>query len=145
MMGLWIRTSAVLALLLLGFVGCAAHKSMVAVHPEKVTGMPVCSGCHADGYGKFDHRDGFYARHKILAGQSRTLCSACHGESFCSDCHNRRDEIAPSDKYRESPERSLPHRGDYLFQHRIDGKINPVSCAKCHGRTNNERCVTCHR
>lgn len=145
MMGLWIRTSVVLALLLLGFVGCTAQKSIRAVHPEKVSGMPVCSGCHTDGYAKFDHRDGFYGRHRFLAAQSRSLCAACHQESFCNDCHTRRDEIAPSDKYRESPERNLPHRGDYLFQHRIDGKINPVACAKCHGRTNNERCATCHR
>jgi len=131
--------------LLLGFIGCATQKSMTPVHPEKVTGMPVCTECHTDSYGKFSHQDGFYGRHRILASQSRVVCSTCHQESFCADCHTRRDELLPSDKYRESPERNLPHRGEYLFQHRIDGKINPVSCARCHGRMNNERCATCHR
>jgi hypothetical protein len=27
----------------------------------------------------------------------------------------------------------------------IDGKIDPASCYRCHGRTNNEQCVQCHR
>ena len=35
--------------------------------------------------------------------------------------------------------------GDYLSRHRIEGRIDPVSCLKCHGRQNNERCKLCHR
>jgi hypothetical protein len=39
----------------------------------------------------------------------------------------------------------LPHRGDYLNQHMIDGRINPALCARCHGRTDNQRCRACHK
>lgn len=134
-----------LSTILLGVVACSTQKSIVAVHPEKVSGSPNCSECHTDSYGKLNHQNDFYARHKYFAAQNRQVCAACHQENFCNDCHTRREEIKPSDKYKDSPERALPHRGDYLFQHRIDGKINPASCVKCHGRTNNERCVTCHK
>jgi hypothetical protein len=39
----------------------------------------------------------------------------------------------------------MPHRGDYITQHQIDGRINPAPCFRCHGRRNNERCAECHR
>jgi hypothetical protein len=29
--------------------------------------------------------------------------------------------------------------------HRIEGKLDPASCYRCHGRANNERCVACHK
>jgi hypothetical protein len=29
--------------------------------------------------------------------------------------------------------------------HMIEGQIDPVSCYRCHGRTNNEQCIVCHR
>jgi hypothetical protein len=27
----------------------------------------------------------------------------------------------------------------------IEGKIDPTSCYRCHGRANNEKCIVCHR
>jgi hypothetical protein len=26
----------------------------------------------------------------------------------------------------------MPHTGDYLSRHRIDGRLDPVSCRRCH-------------
>ena len=125
---------------------CANTNSMYKTHPEEVKGMPNCTECHQDRWGALNHQAvGFYEKHRYYAEQEKFACSTCHKESFCVDCHAHKDEIKPSDKYKESPERALPHRGDYLSQHRIDGRIDPASCAKCHGRTNNERCKTCHK
>lgn len=124
---------------------CAQTTSMVKVHPMEITGVPVCSQCHTDYRAALDHTADFNTRHKFYASQNKQNCSLCHKESFCSDCHAHKEELKPSDKLKESVERGLPHRGDYLTQHRIDGKINPAACMKCHGRTNNERCRTCHR
>jgi len=124
---------------------CANTASVARVHPEAVTGLPNCTECHTDAWASLNHQaPDFMIKHKIYAN-SRVACAACHQESFCSDCHAHKEEIKPSDKYFNSPELSLPHRGDYLSQHKIDGKINPASCVKCHGRQNNERCITCHR
>lgn len=118
----------------------------VLKHPMEVEAPVICSQCHTDWRGSLDHTAEFGGRlHKFSARQNVQACGLCHVESFCSDCHANREQLKPSDKYKDAPERALPHRGDYLNQHKIDGRINPVSCMKCHGRQNNGRCKTCHR
>jgi hypothetical protein len=125
---------------------CANTNSIARVHPEKVEGLPRCSECHTDSWVALNHQaEDFYLKHKFYAVQQQAACSACHEQSYCVDCHAHKEEIKPSDKYKERPELTLPHRGDYLSQHRIDGRINPASCLRCHGRENNERCKICHR
>ncbi len=132
----------VLALILFA---CAHTASMAARHPVDVPSMPLCSDCHSDYRAALNHTSDFSTRHRFYASQSRQTCGVCHKESFCSDCHAHKEELKPSDKFKDSPERALPHRGDYLTQHKIDGRINPSSCFPCHGRQNNERCQVCHR
>ncbi len=128
-----------------GIYACAHNASLGAVHPMEVTAPPQCSDCHTDWRASLNHTSDFAARHRFYAEQQSRTCSLCHKEAFCSDCHAHKEELKPSEKYTDSPERTLPHRGDYLNQHRIDGQINPASCMKCHGRSNNERCIACHR
>jgi hypothetical protein len=123
---------------------CAKTATIAAWHPVEVTAPVMCSDCHSDDRAAMNHTPDYGTRHKFYAAQNKQSCGICHKESFCSDCHAHKEELKPSDKYKDSPERSLPHRGDYLNQHRIDGRINPASCFPCHGRTNNERCKTCH-
>jgi hypothetical protein len=123
---------------------CAQTATIAAWHPVEVTAPPLCSDCHNDDRAAMNHTPDYSTRHKFYAAQNKQTCGICHKESFCSDCHAHKDELKPSDKYKDSPERSLPHRGDYLNQHRIDGRINPASCFPCHGRQNNERCKVCH-
>lgn len=136
---------AVLAFGLLTLYACANTSSFVRVHPE-VEGVPSCSECHDNSFSAFNHRNpDFKSTHRFFAGSSRQACASCHQESFCTDCHTHKDEIKPSEKFANQPERNLPHRGDYRNQHKIDGRVNPASCVKCHGRQNNARCVTCHK
>lgn len=124
---------------------CASTKSIAAWHPTEVTAPAICSECHTDARAAMDHTADFAAvRHRFYAAQNSRTCGVCHLDSFCSDCHAQKEELKPSDKYKDAPERMLPHRGDYLNQHKIDGKINPASCFPCHGRRNNERCRVCH-
>jgi hypothetical protein len=142
-----IMTLSALAALLLGLYACAGTSSIAKVHPMEIKTLAeaVCSNCHMDARVAFDHTADFLARHRFYAEQKKYICSVCHSESFCSDCHAGKAGLIPSDKYKDSPEIPYPHRGDYLVQHRIDGRINPALCMKCHGRRNNERCVTCHK
>jgi len=138
----------ILILLILGGVlyACAKSASVAKEHPMEVKGLSNCASCHTDQWGALNHRaSDFYLKHKFYGGQQKFACAACHQESFCADCHARKAEIKPSDKYKDSPERTLPHRGDYLSRHKIEGRIDPASCMKCHGRQNNQRCKTCHR
>jgi len=131
---------AVLALL----AACAATPSFLARHPVEVDKPPLCSECHVKGYSSQDHLPDFSARHGVLARQQAFTCTICHAESFCADCHAHKEEIKPSDKYLDNPGRTAPHPGDYLTQHKIDGRIRPATCFPCHGRQNNARCRTCH-
>ncbi|NTV50767.1 MAG: cytochrome C [Geobacteraceae bacterium] len=154
-----ITTPSLLALIcgLLFFNACSALNTksdrFPATHPEKLTETrPICSECHQDQlkavlkpYAAFDHTPLFIKEHRFTAGRDGQLCSLCHAASFCTDCHANRNEVKPSTKLGDRPDRELPHRGDFMTRHRIDGKIDPVSCYRCHGRANNEKCVICHR
>jgi hypothetical protein len=134
-----------LFVMLLGIYACAQTASRAVQHPVALTSAPMCSDCHTDARAAFNHTSDYLTQHKFYAKQQSQICATCHKESFCSDCHAHKEELKPSDKYKDSVERSLPHRGDYLNQHKIDGRINPASCMKCHGRSNNERCRLCHK
>jgi len=125
---------------------CANSASIARKHPVEVKGLVNCADCHSDQWQALNHRaDDFYHKHRFYAGQQKQACAACHQEGFCADCHAYKEEIKPSDKYKDAPEMTLPHRGDYLSRHRIEGRINPASCLRCHGRQNNEICLRCHR
>ncbi len=125
-------------------VACATTVSIAAKHPAEVEGMPVCSDCHDDWRANLDHRQDYIKRHGFYAAQQARTCELCHARSFCADCHANKEELKPSDKYKDAPQRTMPHRGDYINQHKIDGKLDPASCFPCHGRQNNERCKECH-
>jgi hypothetical protein len=133
-----------LAVFLAGLFACATHQSMAKAHPVEITTAPHCGECHTDGRAALDHTPDFATRHKFYAAQQRQTCSLCHRPAFCADCHANKEELKPSDKYKDAPARTMPHRGDYLTQHKIDGRVNPASCFPCHGRQNNERCKVCH-
>jgi len=127
------------------FYAFAEYKSVVNPHPVDIQNITACSDCHADERAAFNHTSDFNIRHGFYGAQKEAVCQACHKTSFCADCHANKEELKPSDKFKDAPDRFLPHRGDYITQHRIDGKINPAPCMKCHGRKNNERCKACHR
>ena len=125
----------VLLLMMSLLYACANTSSLPRTHPEDVrkqgNSSPDCSSCHKDLWANLNHRaPDFMSKHRFYAASSRQVCSSCHHESFCTDCHTRKDEIKPSEKITDAPDRSLPHRGDYLGQHKIDGRVNPVSDAK---------------
>ncbi len=129
----------------IGLFACAATHSLPSKHPVEIQEMPVCSLCHNDWKTTLDHLPDYITKHKYYAAQQRQTCGICHVESFCADCHAHKSEVKPSDMHMDEPTRSMPHRGDYPNQHKIDGKVNPASCFPCHGRQNNEQCRVCHR
>lgn len=127
--------------------------SLPASHPEALAAGPVsCSECHEDNqtgtmkaFGAFNHTPAFIKNHRFYASSDDRLCATCHKGAFCADCHTNQVEMKPTVKYGNRPDREMPHRGDFLTLHKIEGKLDPASCYRCHGRANNERCVACHR
>jgi len=146
-----------LAGLLALLASCAQMKSipgLPASHPETLAvGQQVsCSECHEDqqkgtmkAFDAFSHSPSFVKNHRFYAASDDRLCSTCHKVSFCSDCHTNQVEMKPSLKYGNRPDRDMPHRGNFMTLHKIEGKLDPASCYRCHGRSNNERCIACHR
>jgi len=110
----------------------------------------ICSYCHGAGdrnetYGIFDHTPDFALNHNVPAYQGEDICAMCHRTSFCTDCHGTRIELKPSLKNQDETYRPAQHRGDYLSRHRIDGRVDPTSCFRCHGNPKSaETCARCH-
>jgi hypothetical protein len=143
----WKMKGGFLAAMVLALLAaaCAGTGSLPAAHPEQLNRSPLCSECHSEWQSAYDHTADFAASHRFQARRDQALCVTCHAKAFCADCHANKEELKPSDKYKDEPWRRMPHRGDYLTRHRIDGRIDPVSCFKCHGQGNDWRCVACHR
>ncbi len=151
------RSLPIAALILITALFCAqvafaTEKKIPESHPITLLEKPRCTECHIDDTGvalkpieTFIHSPDWIKRHMFFASETSHLCNACHGTSFCLDCHADKDELEPADKYSGSVDRWLPHRGDYLYQHRIDGRLDPTACFRCHGRQNNRTCKRCHR
>ena len=147
----------VLAALFIALAACAqinALPSLPDSHPEALAaGQQVdCSECHEDRqkgsmkpYATFNHTRSFVKSHNLYAASDDRLCATCHKSSFCNDCHTNQVEMKPSLKYGHRPDREMPHRGNFITIHKIEGKIDPAGCYRCHGRGNNERCIACHR
>lgn len=130
----------------------AEDREIPESHHIDLAEKPMCTECHVSDdsadlkpIATFNHTSDFISRHRFYASQSSHLCNVCHRASFCTDCHAYKSELKPSERYSGSPERWLPHRGNYLFQHRIDGRIDPAKCFRCHARQNNKVCKKCHR
>lgn len=132
----------------------SSEKSFAATHPQALgAGRPVCSECHGaeamkgtfKSYDAYNHTPEFVRNHKAAANQDSATCAACHGQSFCADCHGGKGVMTPSTKLGNRPDRAMPHKAGYLSLHRIEGRMDPTSCYKCHGRANNEKCTVCHK
>lgn len=146
----------VLTLLLLALAACVALDSglnLPARHmsAEDLGEAPTqCTNCHeARGeklaFGNFNHTATWGQTHRQQALQQESVCAMCHQTSFCNDCHATNVELKPSLKNQSETYRQMPHRGDYLSRHRIDGRVDPTSCFRCHGNPKAAKtCVPCH-
>jgi hypothetical protein len=135
-------------------VACSALKggyTLPDLHPEEIPRAtnPVCGECHDDDdtlrYTDFDHGPTWYDRHRFNTYQNEKVCSMCHADRFCGECHAGRVELKPSTFRQADTYRKMPHRGDYLSRHRIDARIDPSSCFRCHGNpATSKSCAPCH-
>ncbi len=144
------------SLLLLGLGACAALDSGLNLPTRHLTAEDLgqeptqCTDCHdARGaklpFGSFNHTPTWQQSHRQQAYQYEAVCTMCHQTSSCNACHATRVELKPSLKNPTETFRQMPHRGDYLSRHRIDGRIDPTSCFRCHGNPKSAKtCAPCH-
>jgi len=150
----WLRVPMLSSLVT--FTACVSMQRttrLQAKHPD-VEGFehkpPICTECHDSRsdtfvYEQFNHTVNFSEQHKRQAYRHEEVCAMCHQGDFCSDCHGNRVELKPSLKNQRDTYLRMPHRGDYLVRHRIDGRVDPTSCVRCHGNSKtSQTCVKCH-
>jgi len=139
-------------LLVAACAGLQSNSTLPAKHPNaaELGTMPKnCINCHERGeelaFERYVHTADFGKSHRPEATQGEAICAMCHQTSFCNDCHATRVELKPSLKNQTETYRNAPHRGDYLSRHRIDGRVDPTSCFRCHGNPKSARsCASCH-
>ncbi len=137
-------------------VACASMKDSYQL-PEKHPPIydlgerrAYCVRCHGHDEGdvdfaRYNHTVLFTDSHRLVAYQDEKVCAICHQQSFCNDCHVSRSELKPSVRYQTQNYRRTQHRGDYLTRHKIDAKVDPSSCFRCHGNPkSSQTCVPCH-
>lgn len=120
-------------------------------------GEPFCASCHGVTTAvlpwKFSferptlaglHRAGFRSRHSEEARANPGLCQTCHGsERYCADCHaDKRVGATPFASRNPHPAGWVRARGG---EHGRAARMDPVSCASCHGGSGEALCVGCHR
>ena len=144
-------TLVAVVLLVAACAGLQTQSQLSARHPnaaELGVTPKVCTDCHQGNevaYQRYVHTADFGSSHRAEAYQGEAVCAMCHQTSFCNDCHATRVELKPSLKNQSESYRSAPHRGDYLSRHRIDGRMDPTSCYRCHGNPKSaETCARCH-
>lgn len=122
-------------------------------------GEPFCASCHGVTVAalpwrfSFDrpamaglHRAGFRLRHGEESRANPGLCTSCHAEErFCVDCHA---EKQISSRGATGTLRS-PHPAGWVRarggEHGRAARMDPGSCASCHGGSGEALCVGCHR
>ncbi|MBX3260514.1 MAG: hypothetical protein KIS78_34225 [Labilithrix sp.] len=122
-------------------------------------GEDFCAGCHGVTVAALPwrfaferpsltglHRAGFASRHSEEARSSPGLCTSCHdSERFCLDCHAKRGRSA----FGAGGGARSPHPPDWVRarggEHGRAARMDPLSCASCHGGAGEALCVGCHR
>lgn len=139
---------------LLSLLACASLKkesSLPLQHSHVFENrLPVCTNCHDTrtedvNYEVFNHTSFFAKNHRVEAYTAMKICNICHVQKDCDECHGAGIELKPSQKNQIETYRKMPHRGDYLSRHRIDGRVDPTSCFRCHGNPRTAKtCAKCH-
>lgn len=90
------------------------------------------------------HRAGFRARHAEESRANPGLCTSCHAESTCIDCHQRQ-KVAPGSAPRSPHPPGFLRPGRGGGDHGREARIDPAACAGCHGGAGEQLCVGCHK
>lgn len=97
---------------------------------------------------KFVHRADWISRHALESQAKPASCLACHGTSFCSECHERNLEKKAEEGITGLA--ASPHPAGYVTRggagfHGDDARLNIQQCAACHDQGASSNCVECHK
>lgn len=122
---------------------CHTERTCASCHGQTVPALPT--RLRFDQPERMDmHRAGFMSRHALEARSDPALCVTCHTESSCRGCHAREQVAAGMNARSPHPPGwvGLPGQSN---AHGREARLDPVSCASCHGGAGEQLCVGCHR
>ena len=92
----------------------------------------------------FVHRGDWLGRHALEAKARPAYCLSCHGQTFCSDCHNQSRALSPTTVPTSPHPPGYVRRGGVAF-HGDDARMHIEQCAACHDQGAASICVKCHK
>ena len=87
------------------------------------------------------HDSGWIQAHGLSAARQQAICTQCHAETWCSDCHVQTRGMPIEKRQPERIDRRLVHRGDFVARHAIEARSDPATCLSCHSA---QSCDGCH-
>jgi hypothetical protein len=88
------------------------------------------------------HDANWIRRHGPSAtGGATKVCSQCHAQSYCTDCHDTRQPMPVEARRPEAVLSGAIHRGDFVTRHAIEAASQPATCLRCHASSS---CDACH-
>lgn len=112
-----------------------------------------CNACHKeqgialthdnDWAGKHHQNTDWMGEHRAVASKAGNICTDCHKQSFCLECHAGAGgdvELRKQNFGRDYMPKS--HRSDFIQIHPVKAKDNPNTCGRCHDEK--AFCASCH-
>lgn len=144
-------TGWLIVAIVLGVAVYAAAETLTHHPVDLGKKKPICTDCHDESpredlvIRRYNHTLYFADNHRLAARRNPQVCNMCHQQKMCNDCHGMELELKPSERDRTGSYKRTPHRGDYLSRHRIEGRLDPGSCYRCHGNPRRAKtCARCH-
>jgi hypothetical protein len=108
----------------------------------------TCDRCHVDLETSGDmpashlaHGGDWIREHGVRAASSADLCSTCHSERSCAQCHGVTVPALPATQRFANPFAASVHRAGFTSRHSLEAKSDPGACQTCHQP---DRCAACH-
>lgn len=120
---------------------CHTQSSCDVCHGATTPALPWKFNTEKPSFARL-HPGNFMARHPDEARAQPALCITCHAETQCVACHLDRKVAA-------KPGIPSPHPPGWVRAaaggHGRAARLDPQSCAACHGGAGEMLCVGCHR
>jgi hypothetical protein len=110
-------------------------------HGKSVPALPWKLNPEAPNFSRL-HAAGFFTRHPEESHSNPGLCSTCHADNFCRDCHDKKKLSATGGGANPHPVGWVKSGGG---DHGRQARLDPMACAACHGGAGEQLCVGCHR
>ena len=107
-----------------------------------------CGPCHEAGDVRrllpesfLTHDASWLRHHGPDAGQNEALCTTCHTQTDCNDCHDLTQSLSRELRRPDDISRERVHPPDFLSRHPLEAASQPARCVTCHAPAT---CDGCH-